>query len=107
MRMLGLRIWEAAPEPSAFPSEARGGPAFQRARVRPPPLDRSVAAIAGQEEQPSSFLTHGLLRKTPPSPGLADRLESVCEPWRRDRLPEEAMSEGARTRELSPRHDCD
>src|SRR6266849_6062997 len=37
-----------APEPSAFPSEARGGHVFQRARIRLPPLERSVAAIARQ-----------------------------------------------------------
>jgi hypothetical protein len=42
------------------------------------------------------LVTHRLLRKTPPAPGLALRLQSVCEPRRRDRLPEEAMSEGAR-----------
>jgi hypothetical protein len=41
------------------------------------------------------LVTHHLLRETPPSPGLTVRLESVCEPRRRDRLPEEAMSEGA------------
>ena len=42
------------------------------------------------------LVTHHLLRETPPSPGLAPRLQSVCEPRRRKRLPEEAMSEGAR-----------
>jgi hypothetical protein len=42
------------------------------------------------------LVTHHLLRETSPSPGLALRLPSVCEPRRRDRLPEEAMSEGAR-----------
>ena len=41
------------------------------------------------------LVTHHLLRGTPPSPELAVRLESVCKPRRRDRLPEEAMSEGA------------
>ena len=41
------------------------------------------------------LVTHHLLRKTPPSPGLTVRLQFVCEPRRRDRLPEEAMSEGA------------
>ena len=39
------------------------------------------------------LVTHHLLRETPPAPGLALRLQSVCEPRRRDRLPEEAMSE--------------
>ena len=42
------------------------------------------------------LVTHHLLTETPPSPGLAGRLQFVCEPRRRDRLPEEAMSEGAR-----------
>src|SRR5438552_10288533 len=42
------------------------------------------------------LVTHHLLRKTPPSPWLPVRHQSVCEPRRRDRLPEEAMSEGAR-----------
>jgi hypothetical protein len=42
------------------------------------------------------LVTHHLLREKPPAPGLALRLQSVCEPRRRDRLPEEAMSEGAR-----------
>src|ERR1700688_3295079 len=42
------------------------------------------------------LVTHHLLRKTPPSSGLTVRLQSMCEPRRRDRLPEEAMSEGAR-----------
>src|SRR5258708_15040042 len=42
------------------------------------------------------LVTHRLLRETPPAPGLTVRLKSVCEPRRRDRLPEEAMSEGAR-----------
>src|SRR5258706_16373673 len=42
------------------------------------------------------LVTHHLLRETPPSPGLTQRLQSVCEPRRRDRLPEEAMSEEAR-----------
>jgi hypothetical protein len=41
------------------------------------------------------LVTHHLLRKTPPAPGLTVRLQSVCEPRRRDRLPKEAMSEGA------------
>src|ERR1700688_1135958 len=41
------------------------------------------------------LVTHHLLRETPPSPGLTVRLQSVYEPRRRDRLPEEAMSEGA------------
>ena len=41
------------------------------------------------------LVTHHLLRGTPPSPGLTVRLQSVCEPRRRDCLPEEAMSEGA------------
>src|SRR5260221_8729016 len=45
---------------------------------------------------PSMLVTHHLLRGTPPSPWLTVRLQSVCEPRRRDRLPEEAMSEGAR-----------
>ena len=40
------------------------------------------------------LVTHHLLRGTP-APGLTVRLQSVCEPRRRDRLPEEAMSEGA------------
>ena len=42
------------------------------------------------------LVTHHLLTETPPSPGLTVRLQSECEPRRRDRLPEEAMSEGAR-----------
>src|SRR5258706_5179732 len=41
------------------------------------------------------LVTHHLLRETPPSPWLPLRLQSMCEPRRRDRLPEEAMSEGA------------
>ena len=41
------------------------------------------------------LVTHHLLRETPPAPGLVLRLQSVCEPQGRDRLPEEAMSEGA------------
>jgi hypothetical protein len=41
------------------------------------------------------LVTHHLLRKTPPSPRLALRLQSVHELRRRDRLAEEAMSEGA------------
>ena len=41
------------------------------------------------------LVTHHLLRETPPSPGLTVRHQSVYEPRRRDRLPEEAMSEGA------------
>src|SRR5712692_7759885 len=41
-------------------------------------------------------LGEGLLRETPPAPGLTARLKSRCEPWRRERHPEEAMSEGAR-----------
>ena len=41
------------------------------------------------------LVTHHLLRKTPPAPGLAVRLQSGCEPRQRDGLPEEAMSEGA------------
>jgi hypothetical protein len=45
---------------------------------------------------PSMLVTHHLLQETPPAPGLAPRLQSACEPRRRDRLPEEAMSEGAR-----------
>ena len=44
----------------------------------------------------SMLVTHHLPRETPPAPGLALRLQSMCEPRRRDRLPEEAMSEGAR-----------
>src|SRR5438445_12716222 len=44
------------------------------------------------------LVTHHLLRGTPPSPGLTMRLQSGCEPRRRDRLPEEAMSEGAHHR---------
>src|SRR5713226_5264684 len=85
MKMLVLRIWQAAPEPSAFPSEARGGPAFRRGRIRPPPLDRSVAAIAGQEFQLPASSLMASYGKTPPSPGLTLFLESVCEPWRRGR----------------------
>ena len=42
------------------------------------------------------LVTHHLLRETPPAPGLVLRLQSVREPRGRDRLPEEAMSEGAR-----------
>jgi hypothetical protein len=42
------------------------------------------------------LVTHHLLRETPPAPGLALKLQFECEPRRRDRLPEEAMSEGAR-----------
>jgi hypothetical protein len=41
------------------------------------------------------LVTHHLLRETPPSPKLTVRLQYVCEPRRRDCLPEEAMSEGA------------
>jgi hypothetical protein len=36
------------------------------------------------------LVTHHLLRKTPPSPGLTVGLQYVYEPRRRDRLPEEA-----------------
>src|SRR6266498_1809544 len=57
-----MRAGEAAPEPPAFPSEARGGPTFQREKIRPPPLERSVAAIPGYQEQLASSFTHGLLR---------------------------------------------
>jgi hypothetical protein len=53
------------------------------------------------------LVTHHLLTETPPSPGLTVRLQSVCEPRRRDRLPEEAMSEGARHESLLPYCDCD
>ena len=49
------------------------------------------------------LVTHHLLQETPPAPGLALWLQSVCEPRRRDRLPEEAMSEGAGTGSLPPR----
>jgi hypothetical protein len=42
------------------------------------------------------LVTHHLRRETPPAPGLALGLQSVCEPRRRDRLPKETMSEGAR-----------
>jgi hypothetical protein len=45
---------------------------------------------------PSMLVTHHLLWETPPAPGLTVRLQPVCEPRRRDRLPEEAMNEGAR-----------
>jgi len=48
----------------------------------------------GHKNLSSMLVTHHLLRKTPPSPELALRLQSVCEPRRRDRLPE-AMSEDA------------
>src|SRR5258708_38404508 len=44
------------------------------------------------------LVTDHLLRKTPSSPGLTVRLQFGCEPRRRDRLPEEAMSEGAQHR---------
>ena len=45
------------------------------------------------------LVTHHLRRETPPAPGLALRLQSVCEP-RRGRFPEEAMSE-ERTTEVA------
>jgi hypothetical protein len=44
------------------------------------------------------LVTHHLLQETPPAPGLLLRLQPVREPRRRDRLPKEAMSEGARHR---------
>src|SRR5260221_14389165 len=44
------------------------------------------------------LVTYHLLRQTPASPGLTVRLEFGREPRRRDRLPEEAMSEGAQHR---------
>src|SRR5713101_9977249 len=53
----------AAAEDARISSEARGGPALPRARFRPPPLYRSVAAMDGQEGLPSGSLTHGLLRE--------------------------------------------
>src|SRR5712692_10308147 len=53
---------------------------------------RSALTAASRQRDPQAEGTG----KTPPSPGLAVLLESGCEPWRRDRLPEEAMSEGAR-----------
>ena len=60
-----------------------------------PPLERSVAAIAGRKPQLARSFTHGLQRATPPSPGLAVFLESVCEPpGGGTDLPEEALSEG-------------
>jgi hypothetical protein len=43
------------------------------------------------------LVTHHLLRENAAVSGLALRLQSVWEPRRRVRLPEEAMSEGLRS----------
>jgi hypothetical protein len=84
-------------EPSAFLSSARGGrprrddtggfrPRHSLRERRPRDFKRGLP-YAPQAER---------YRETPPAPGLAPRLQSVCESRRRDRLPEEAISEGAR-----------
>src|SRR5438132_14108650 len=64
-------------------------------RKNRPPL-RVSRRLSAAWHLSSMLVTHHLLRETPPSPGLTLRLQSPYEPRRRDRLPEEAMREGAR-----------
>ena len=88
---------KVAPESSTFPFVGTRRPA---ARVRTGRRWGFLAVSQRRRSRSSMLVTHHLLRETPPSPGLAVRLSAVLKPRRRDRLPEEAMSEGAHHRTL-------
>src|SRR5713226_672926 len=86
----------AAADDARISSEARGGPDFQEQESgRRRSIVRSQQWPGKSDRLPASSLMASS-GKTPPSPGLAVLLESVCEPRRRVRLPVATMSEGAR-----------
>ena len=59
-----------------------------RNESNPAAAEGFLAVLSWHKHLASMLVTHHLLRETPPSPGLTLRLQSLCEPRRRDRLPE-------------------